>query len=81
VFPPGDVGATRGLSALLQVEPGAPLGRAIERFGDLRGYLYFYSLGAGLLKKGLIHTAVSEESRGVSSVPGRGTRRNSGVAP
>jgi 3-methyladenine DNA glycosylase/8-oxoguanine DNA glycosylase len=81
VFPPGDVGATRGLSALLRVEPGAPLSRAIERFGDLRGYLYFYSLGASLLKKGLIHTAVSERSRDVSSVEGRGRRRNSGVAP
>ena len=57
VFPPGDVGATRGLSALLQVKPGAPLRHAIERFGDLRGYLYFYSLGASLLKKGLIHAA------------------------
>jgi 3-methyladenine DNA glycosylase/8-oxoguanine DNA glycosylase len=58
VFPPGDVGATRGLSALLQAEPGAALSRAIERFGDLRGYLYFYSLGESLLKRGLIHTAL-----------------------
>jgi 3-methyladenine DNA glycosylase/8-oxoguanine DNA glycosylase len=57
VFPPGDVGATRGLSALLQVEPGTALSRAIERFGNLRGYLYFYSLGESLLKRGLIHTA------------------------
>jgi len=61
VFPPGDVGATRGLSALLQAEPGAALGRAIERFGDLRGYLYFYSLGASLLKRGLIHTALKRQ--------------------
>ena len=53
-FPPGDVGATRGLSALLHVESGAPLGRAIERFGNLKGYLYFFSLGADLMKKGLI---------------------------
>jgi hypothetical protein len=52
------VGATRGLSALLQAEPGAALSRAIERFGDLRGYLYFYSLGESLLKRGLIHTAL-----------------------
>lgn len=68
VFPPGDVGAMRGLSALLRVGPGAPLDRVIERFGDLRGYLYFYGLGSGLLKKGLIHRAVSEQSRDVSSV-------------
>lgn len=53
-FPPGDVGATRGLSALLHVEPGAPLDLAIERFGDLKGYLYFFSLGADLMKKDLI---------------------------
>ncbi len=68
VFPPGDVGAMRGLSTLLRVESGAPLNRAIERFGNLRGHLYFYGLGSGLLKKGLIHKALSEQSREVSSV-------------
>jgi hypothetical protein len=45
----------RGLSALLHVGPGAPLGRVVERFGDYRGYLYFYALGDRLLAKGLIH--------------------------
>ena len=59
VFPPGDVGATRGLSALMRVEPGAPLCHAVERFGNLRGYLYFCALGASLMKKGLIHSAPS----------------------
>jgi len=63
VFPPGDVGAMRGLSALLRVGPGAPLDRAIERFGDLRGYLYFYGLGSSLLKKGLIHTVIRPAQR------------------
>jgi len=63
VFPPGDVGATRGLSALLRISPGASLERVIKRFGDLRGYLYFYSLGANLLKKGFIHSAPNELSR------------------
>ena len=29
----------------------------VERFGDLRGYLYFCSLGASLLAKGLVHAA------------------------
>lgn len=64
VFPPGDVGATRGLSALLELEPGAPLQRAIERFGDCRGYLYFYALGASLLQKGLIHPGPSSVDEG-----------------
>lgn len=57
VFPPGDVGANRGLSALMHVEPGAPLCRAVEHFGNLKGYLYFCSLGASLVTKGLIHAA------------------------
>ncbi len=68
VFPPGDVGAMRELSTLLRVGSGTPLNRAIERFGEFRGYLYFYGLGGNLLKKGLIHTAFSEHSRDVSSV-------------
>lgn len=54
VFPPGDVGAVRGLSAMTHARPGAAQTRIIERFGDLRGYLYFLSLGDSLRKKGLI---------------------------
>jgi DNA-3-methyladenine glycosylase II len=57
VFPPGDVGVVRGLSKLMHLEPGSRLDRVVERFGDHRGYLYFYSLGGGLLAKGLIHAA------------------------
>jgi DNA-3-methyladenine glycosylase II len=57
VFPPGDVGAMRGLRALMHRGPQAPLGRLIERFGEHRGYLYFCALGAWLLSKGLIHAA------------------------
>lgn len=57
VFPPGDVGATRNLGALLQVGPGAPLERVIERFGEQRGYLYFLALGGTLLRRGLVHPA------------------------
>ncbi len=57
VFPPGDVGATRNLSALLNVEPGAPLERVIARFGEQRGYLYFLALGDALLRRGLVHPA------------------------
>ena len=59
VFPPGDVGAARGLRTLLNIELRAPLDPIIERFGNLRGYLYFYALGADLLRKGFIHAASS----------------------
>lgn len=55
VFPPGDVGAARGLRALMRRGPHAPLTRVIERFGEHRGYLYFCGLGGSLLSKGLIH--------------------------
>ncbi len=57
VFPPGDVGAARGLGMLLSLEPGRSLDRIVRRFGELRGYLYFCSLGGSLLSEGLIHAA------------------------
>ncbi len=57
VFPAGDVGVTRGLGALLNVAPGPSLDRIVDRFGEYRGYLYFCSLGAALLARGLIHAA------------------------
>jgi DNA-3-methyladenine glycosylase II len=57
VFPPEDVGAARGLRKLMRLEPGPSLDRVVQRFGDRRGYLYFFSLGGGLLDKGLIHAA------------------------
>lgn len=56
VFPPGDVGVARGLDRLLDL-PEERIAGLIERFGDARGYLYFYSLAGGLLEKGLIHPA------------------------
>jgi DNA-3-methyladenine glycosylase II len=56
VFPPGDVGAARGLRALTGLKPRA-LKPFIERFGEHRGYLYFCALGASLLSKGYIHSA------------------------
>ena len=49
-------GAQAGLRALMHLRPEAPLGRIIERFGDYRGYLYFYALGGRLLAKGLIRS-------------------------
>jgi 3-methyladenine DNA glycosylase/8-oxoguanine DNA glycosylase len=80
VFPPGDVGAARGLGALLHLGSSAGLGRVIERFGDRRGYLYFCALGGSLLAKGLIHAAPRRhaarysktEDRGASDEDGRG---------
>jgi DNA-3-methyladenine glycosylase II len=63
VFPPGDVGATRGLGALLRPGPTTTLDRTIRRIGDRRGYLYFCSLGSDLLARGLIHPAPPPESR------------------
>jgi DNA-3-methyladenine glycosylase II len=68
VFPPGDVGATGMLSRLAHVEPGAPLDGIIQRFGDLRGYLYFYGLAASLMKKGLIQSVTLQNSRSHSSI-------------
>jgi len=56
VFPPGDVGAMRGLRVVMHQDPHAPLDRVIERFGQHRGYLYFLALGGSLLSKGLIRT-------------------------
>jgi DNA-3-methyladenine glycosylase II len=55
VFPPGDVGAARGLSELLRMRSRVSLDRAIERFGEYRGYLYFFALGGNLLQRGFIH--------------------------
>jgi DNA-3-methyladenine glycosylase II len=57
VFPPGDAGAARGLSRLTRRPPGPSLERFIERFGDRRGCLYFYSLGSSLLAADLIRAA------------------------
>jgi DNA-3-methyladenine glycosylase II len=59
VFPPGDVGAQRGLRAVLRKAERAPLTRIITRFGDYRGYLYFCALGGSLIGKRLIHAAPS----------------------
>jgi DNA-3-methyladenine glycosylase II len=65
VFPPGDVGAMRGLRALMRRGPQAPLGPIIERFGEQCGYLYFCALGAWLLSRGLIHAASGQASRSI----------------
>lgn len=59
VFPPGDVGAMRGLRRLMRLGEGSSLDRVVERFGDRRGYLYFFALGDSLLSRGLVHAAPS----------------------
>ncbi len=81
VFPPGDVGAARGLRALMHFQPGTPLGRVIQRFGDLRSYVYFYALGASLMKKGLIHAAPSRPWRATRAITSRVEQRGSRVLP
>jgi DNA-3-methyladenine glycosylase II len=57
VFPPGDVGAVRALTQLLHLDTPENLADVVERFGDYRGYLYFFGLGESLLRRGLIHIA------------------------
>jgi DNA-3-methyladenine glycosylase II len=59
VFPPGDVGAQRGLGALLGVRTPAGLERVVAKLGARRGYLYFCALGNALLTKQLIHSAAA----------------------
>ena len=59
VFPPGDVGAQRGLGALLGVRTAAGLERVVAKLGARRGYLYFCALGSALLAKQLIHSAAA----------------------
>ncbi len=63
VFPAGDVGVLRGLGALLRLRSEASLLRVAERCGEQRGYLYFCSLGAALLARGLIHPAPAVEAK------------------
>jgi len=57
VFPPGDVGVAQRLAALMPPRRRASVEHQAERFGDVRGYLYFCGLGNSLLAGGLIHAA------------------------
>ena len=57
VFPQADTGAESSLAALLRLRSRASLPKVVERFGDCRGYLYFYGLASRLLARGLIHPA------------------------
>ncbi|MGH8178022.1 MAG: DNA-3-methyladenine glycosylase family protein [Steroidobacter sp.] len=75
VFPPGDVGAMRGLRGLLHLGPHAPLGRIEARFGKHRGHLYFFALGGSLLAKGLIRAAPGQDAEPVSELKAVITRK------
>lgn len=57
VFPPTDTGAESSLVTLMRLRSPTALYRVVERFGDCRGYLYFYGLASRLLAAGLIHAA------------------------
>lgn len=62
VFPPTDTGAESSLLALMRLRSPDALGRVVERFGDCRGYLYFYGLASRLLAAGLIHAAAAPDA-------------------
>ncbi|MGH8297130.1 MAG: DNA-3-methyladenine glycosylase family protein, partial [Steroidobacteraceae bacterium] len=62
VFPPTDTGAESSLVALMRLRSPDALGRVVERFGDCRGYLYFYGLASRLLAAGLIHPAAAPDA-------------------
>jgi len=57
VFPPGDTGAEKSLTNLMGLRSAASLTRLINRFGEYRGYLYFYGIASRLLAMGLISPA------------------------
>jgi DNA-3-methyladenine glycosylase II len=63
VFPEADAGAESSLSALLHLRSRASLPEVVARFGDYRGYLYFYGLASRLLAAGLIHPATRRRPR------------------
>jgi DNA-3-methyladenine glycosylase II len=57
VFPQADTGAEASLAKLLRLRSKASLAPVVERFGDFRGWLYFYGLASRLLDSGLIRPA------------------------
>lgn len=59
VFPQADSGVESSLVALMRLRSRASLARIVERFGEYRGYLYFYGLASRLLAAGLIQPAAA----------------------
>lgn len=63
VFPQADTGVESSLLALLRLRSARSLSRLADRFGECRGYLYFYGLANRLLSAGLIHPAPAAPRR------------------
>jgi DNA-3-methyladenine glycosylase II len=57
VFPQADAGVESSLIALMRLPSRASLARVAGRFGECRGYLYYYGLASRLLSAQLIHPA------------------------
>lgn len=63
VFPQADTGAESSLIKLMHLRSRGALARVAARFGEHRGYLYFYGLASRLLAAGLIRPAMVPSSR------------------
>ena len=57
MFPPADTGAESSLVRLMRLRSGRSLDPIVDRFGEYRGYLYFYGIASRLLAAGCIHPA------------------------
>jgi 3-methyladenine DNA glycosylase/8-oxoguanine DNA glycosylase len=57
MFPQADTGAESSLVRLLRLRSRTSLHPLVNRFGEHRGYLYFYGIASRLLAAGLIHPA------------------------
>src|SRR5262249_13991494 len=68
VFPQADAGVESSLTTLMRLRSRKSLARLADRFGDCRGYLYYYGLASRLLSAQLIHPATPELRRRSDSV-------------
>ncbi len=57
VFPQADTGAESSLARLMHLRSRRSLTRVIDRFGEYRGYLYFYGIASRLFAAGRIRPA------------------------
>ena len=57
VFPQADTGVESSLTTLMHLRSRRSLARMADRFGECRGYLYYYGLASRLLSAGLIDPA------------------------
>ena len=63
-FRPATLALHAGSDRCYSCDPRMSIDRAVERFGDRRGYLYFCGLGASLLARELIRPAAPEQRSG-----------------